>query len=644
MQILNVVLYSHTGEIRNIPFRKGAVNIITGESKKGKSSLIDIIKYCLGDSYFSVAEGVIKDSVSWYGLKLDCGKQEVFVARKAPTAGASTSSEVFLASANKVEICNFEELRGTTNPESLRKFLGNKLHLKENLHEVPDGQTRAPISAELKHALIFCIQQQDEIASKSMLFHRQSEQYLPQSIKDTLPFFLGMIPEDRLAKIGHLRELNSKLREAQRDFQEAEMVKGSGLRKGWALLAEAEEVGLVEDDVGRPRDTSALVEILKPLREYKAEKTKSMTPGDPVPALVKESQNLLTEFERLNEEVKYARKFEADQEGYSFEVNAQVTRLQSIGLYKPLDGENNACPLCKNVLTQIVPSANEFSESIATLKSQLEGVGQEKPQTRLFIESNLKRISEIKSRLKTIQSTINSIQTNDLKAKELAELERKRDRVAGRISLYLEGVTLSEASSDLKREIERLQALASRLERELGEFNFEEARDSLSEVLGLKMSEMAKQLNLEHSDKSLRLDLAKLTVVACSNNGLIPMSKMGSGANHMGYHLAAHLTLHEWFVKNDRPVPRFLFLDQPTQVYYPPDNKNPKIEDLNSDDTQSVNRMFHWLIERTNALDGQFQLIVTDHADVDESWFQNHVIEKWRGEIALIPNDWLKPK
>lgn len=49
----------------------------------------------------------------------------------------------------------------------------------------------------------------------------------------------------------------------------------------------------------------------------------------------------------------------------------------------------------------------------------------------------------------------------------------------------------------------------------------------------------------------------------------VPMAQMGSGQNWLWCHLLAHLALHKWFVEKGRPVPRFLILDQPTQVYYP---------------------------------------------------------------------------
>jgi len=42
MQIKSLVLYNNAGEKRLLTFQIGKVNIITGESKTGKTALIDI--------------------------------------------------------------------------------------------------------------------------------------------------------------------------------------------------------------------------------------------------------------------------------------------------------------------------------------------------------------------------------------------------------------------------------------------------------------------------------------------------------------------------------------------------------------------------------------------------------------------------
>jgi Protein of unknown function (DUF3732) len=83
------------------------------------------------------------------------------------------------------------------------------------------------------------------------------------------------------------------------------------------------------------------------------------------------------------------------------------------------------------------------------------------------------------------------------------------------------------------------------------------------------MTRFAHELGLEHAADSVRLDLAQLTVVTDTDDGPIPLYRIGSAANWVGYHLATHLALHKFFTENERPVPRLLMFDQPTQAYYP---------------------------------------------------------------------------
>ena len=31
---------------------------------------------------------------------------------------------------------------------------------------------------------------------------------------------------------------------------------------------------------------------------------------------------------------------------------------------------------------------------------------------------------------------------------------------------------------------------------------------------------------------------------------------------------------------------------------------------------------------------------MTEHADINEDWYQDNVVERWRGGLALVPTDW----
>ena len=61
---------------------------------------------------------------------------------------------------------------------------------------------------------------------------------------------------------------------------------------------------------------------------------------------------------------------------------------------------------------------------------------------------------------------------------------------------------------------------------------------------------------------------------------------------------------------------------------------------LQDDDRTSVRRVFRWLYDAANAHFPNFQIIVTDHADIAEDWFTSSVVQRWRGDEKLIPHEW----
>ena len=87
-------------------------------------------------------------------------------------------------------------------------------------------------------------------------------------------------------------------------------------------------------------------------------------------------------------------------------------------------------------------------------------------------------------------------------------------------------------------------------------------------------------------------------------------------------------------------MPGFLFIDQPSQFGFPSDyeKKGDRKED---EDRELVKQIYRLVLEVAQELRPKFQIIMTDHADIDEDWFQDCVVEKWRGSKKLVPEEWL---
>lgn len=243
-QIKDIVFYGHNGEMRRLEFAHGRLNIITGASKTGKTALISVLEYCFGSSDCQIPEGIMRRAVAWAGVRLAVPAGEVFIARRLPAPGRNSSSDVHYAVGNQVELPPANQLMQTTNPNALEGLLAAHAGIGQNRHDPPPGQTRLPLQAGIAHALIYCFQHQTEIDSNRHLFHKQSEQWLPQAIKDTIPYFLGAVDDDYVARMAELRRLRGELRGIERKLREYDAVRGQGVTVAQGLLSEATDLGM----------------------------------------------------------------------------------------------------------------------------------------------------------------------------------------------------------------------------------------------------------------------------------------------------------------------------------------------------------------------------------------------------------------
>jgi hypothetical protein len=190
MSIGSIVLYSRSGEQRQLTFKKGCLNVITGDSKTGKSAIIDIIDYCLGRSHCNVAEGVIRRSVSWFALEVSNRDDILFIARKNPGPGTDTSADIYVRRGKFDSPPPLEELHKNIVENELIVLLTRFLGIAENEHKPKTG-TRLPLQATIRHALFLCFQKQDEIDNRDRLFHRQGEQFILRPLRTLYHTFSG---------------------------------------------------------------------------------------------------------------------------------------------------------------------------------------------------------------------------------------------------------------------------------------------------------------------------------------------------------------------------------------------------------------------------------------------------------------------
>lgn len=630
MQILNIVLYSHDGRTRTITLRPGEVNIVTGRSRTGKSALMPIIQYCLGSGTIKIPVNVIRYSVAWYALHLLMPDgSECFIARREPGHDKAASPEIYVEVGSNLTPPNVEQLHKNYTKESLDAFLSARIGIANIEAEPGAGSSRVPYQIDFSHTQFFNYQDQNEIANKSILFHRQAEEGMPYTIRDVLPYFLGAEDEDRLLQKRQLRNMRQELRKMQRESIERSNARDVVSAKAASLVAEAENMGVTVRGAASP------VEALRALAKIHDPASDHTRIGDELARLEDERERLLQAQRVLKGRLRTYNSLLTDGKGYTSELQSQRARLQSVGLLNGVQVQAQ-CPLCESSLRETLPSVRALQESIETLDKQLNQVRVSQPRLEEAIAEATSELNELRSNLNSIDVSIMVLENRN---EELTARRRVIDSTAylrGRISAYLETVNEESGSKDFDERLSALAARVSELEASLHVKAVKERLDSIVSIMSLEMSAWAKELDLEYGDKPVRLDLQRLTVVAETKHGHVLMDQIGSAANWLGFHLVAFAALHKWFVENDRPIPRFIFLDQPTQAFYSAQRAAGK-----GDDEVRVRQLYDFILQLPERLGHRVQIIVIDHEDRDDRPFASAVSENWHEEgKALIPSDW----
>ncbi len=641
-QIHAIHLFSYSGDRRTLEFELNAVNIITGISAKGKSSVINIVDYCLGSSGYPVAAGVIRQTVSVYALELETRSGRMLVARAAPRGQFKTNSQMHISfRSSKAEPPTIEELTSNVDLEAARSFLSRTLGIDENITDTGSGQ-REEFDVNIRHALFFCIQAQDEIANQDILFHNQGEEHRPQAIRDVLPYFLGVVDPTHLMKRELLRTRERELRALlRRANDERSLAEAPG--RANALVSEAVNLGLISEPQGLTR--AVAIEALSRALVSDFDPQIPIEPTDDLAALLTRREELRSEFSTAKAEQRNLRKLLRYENEFSDEAGERRGRLRSLQLLR-LDSERGAdtetCPVCSSPLVDSITSVEDIRDHLERVGREIADVSQQHNRLQMAAITVEQRLSELGNELAANQVQIDQVsQSMDL-YESLRDVSLQRAAVRGRISLFLSSVSLeteltflSERVDELNREIAGLRA----------DLNPELAADRLSAALSrisYRITDVATRLKLEHAPAPVRLDARNLTVLVDTSHGSFRLQEIGSAANWLGYHLATLIGLHHYFVENDRPVPRFLLLDQPSQVYFPPDA--PGRERLDDADHAALVRVFDSLFQFVNETESQggFQMLIMEHADLDDERFENSIVERWRADgEALIPQTWI---
>jgi hypothetical protein len=645
MKIKSIHIYSHDGQRRDLNFKVDGLNVITGRSSTGKSALSEIIEYCMGRSTFNVPEGIIRDKVSWFAVIYQFASEQVLIAKPTPAGGYTSCSTVMQRRGHQLTPPDFDELVVNTDDDTVVALLSRLLGIPENRTDVRVDHSRDSFDTNIKHTYYYLFQKQGLVANKDQLLYRQNEAFQPQAIRDTLPILLGVSSSDRY-------ELEAKLRVAQREFklsakllEQARDTINTSQQRGISLFSEAKAVGIIDSE-NQTASSDGVIETLRAALQWRP----ASIPDDDDYRIsrLEEEINLLRKDRReLQTRIDAARQYTKRVGGFEIEAAEQKDRLASIKAF-PKNTETGEWqwPFCEGNLGLQSPIAEVLLKELATLDTEMSIVAGERPKMVAYLAELAEKVQEVVSTIKSKEAELSAaIATNEI-ITQMGARNNAAARVVGRISLFLEDLLPNNELIEREAEHRRLKFKVEELEKRISADDSNERLISILNNISAQISQYIRAFQAEFSAFPTRFDIRNLTIVFDRPDRPVPMSRTGGGENHLAYHLSALLALHLFAAKNNCTIPQFLLIDQPTQVYFPSEKvykeADGSIQKTEADaDLAAVRRLFELLLKFTTEDVPGFQIIVTEHANLRDEWFQEALAElPWTKPPALVPEDW----
>lgn len=659
--ILKIILWPSDNKQspRVIPFFPGKINIITGESASGKSTLTSIIDYCLGSGKCSIPVGLIRDVTSWFGLHLQLANTEMIVARRNPEDQQSTS-DLYWAEGLQLQVP--ETVKKNARVDDLKNRF-NQISYLPSLDFSSDENVGFAGRPSFRDMAAFNFQPQHIVANPYTFFYKADTIEHREKLRVIFPLVLGAIDANTLAKQRELKDTERKHDRLKRELDARLNAAHAWEAEIESYYLQARSLGLMPDSPPHEAGWSLdkyILELQKVPETIRTMDIPDIKEGTSEAAAV-ELTLLINEEDRLAQEIGSIRRrlgkldqLSSSVDEYSNTLTNQEDRMQGVGWFEEKLQNTHQCPVCAAVHTEENPRlvdlhnlARELKLLTAAVHQAPAKLDQELAVLRQDLREREAAISKARQKRKYVEGRSNE---------ESAQRQRVRQiyLFVGRVEQALENVSASRNVDDLREKVKALVIRIAELKRELDPRTQRERLTAALDTVSAKIADYARLLHLEHATENVRLNLRELSLQFGRLSGRTDfLWEVGSGQNWVGYHVAGLLALHEHFMRlSSNPVPRFLVIDQPSQVYFPEawpsmeqtPNGQTKID--YSSDIEGVRLIFSALSYFMDAISGQFQVIVTEHAG-SITWDgipHVHLVGNWRKghDEFLIPASWLK--
>ncbi len=650
-QIKEIILWprNSTFSPRRVRFETGKVTVISGASRTGKSAVIPIIDYCLASSSCSIPVKTIREASEWFGVVVKTSTGDKLFARREPGAQRATEDMFLLEAPTILDVP--KTLTKNTNAGNVRRLLDELAGLTNLDFGLGDSQSGFDARPSFRDLSAFLFQPQNVIANPEVFFFKTDRYEHRERLRKIFPYILGAITPALLAKQHELKRLKSDLTRKERELKDAAEVSAQWVAELQTKVSEARELGLIatEGQIVHEEMISLLENIVHRTDVTLAVSTATITQAvQELNGLEAEELQVSLDLTGLRRRLTEMSRIGGSASNYHEALHIQRDRLQLADwIGQHADGKAN-CPICGG---NMKPSEqlNELKKSLAELENDAGGdfeipAAFDREMQRVQVD-----ISETTEKLKAIQVRKTALTQRSESARAQQYQSKRAERFVGRLESALDLHRRLGDEGGLRSEVDQLREQYRQLNEVLRRENLEERKQRALRLVNANTARLMPLLDSERPDDPVSLEIDDLTVKVTGVNRDDYLSEIGSGSNWLSYHIAVTLALQQFFLSLDHsPVPSFLVMDQPSQVYFPKklvvrEGEIPEEPQIKDEDIEAVRKAFKTLAQVVASAKGRLQVIVLDHAPRDVWGDIPNVVafEEWRNGMSLIPSEWI---
>jgi chromosome segregation ATPase len=489
------------------------------------------------------------------------------------------------------------------------------------------------------------------VANPFVLFYKTETTEHREKLRTVFPLVIGAIDSAFLQAEHEAEAVAQRIRDRIARLERRSEAARAWEGEAFALYGRARELSLLPEE----RKPATLAECLVALRRVAATRElpayqagSAETASDELRALRRRDADLDQQLGDLRRQLIRLQDLREEMMRYSASVGRQSGRLDSVGWLQRELRPNAPCPLCKSVTNEAATELALLEEAASQLANELKAVENTPAVLAKEETAVLEEIVSIEDSLRSVRETRAELESS--LSKEAGHHQRLEEvfRFIGRLEQAVSNFALSADDSTLALEVKHLQEQHAELRKRLDSSARNARERAALRFVSQQLGRFAGILQLERAD-----DIIELRVRQLSLSFEDPRSgrqdylwEIGSGENWMGYHLATLLSLHALF-KNAKtsPVPSFLIIDQPSQVYFPAGTFDAATDQSSaalSNDERKLRRVFELLGDAAKSMG--IQIIVLEHAppQVWNGLEHVHLVQEWRVDVdLLIPRAWL---